>query len=288
MSNPVNNAPGQAVANTKPPVGDIKTPADVPSQPDVDPEEMKRLQVQLGKGNKKTETKFLLNQKNQKLTLTPEALKRNMTLYLKGCSDSEYVVDARCTKVLIESCNNVKVLFNAIITTSVAEVWKCQNIDLSMNTKLETLQLDLCRNVVADFRRRDMIHQVVWAGVHDLTVSIPDGSGGKETVVSGVPQMKEVYPDLQEDTDQFMIRIVETKLTSEALMRLENGFPTTEREAKAFEEREQRNKKIAEKHLKKLVKTAEIKHSPKVKVGRNDACTCGSGQKFKKCCGKNA
>lgn len=22
------------------------------------------------------------------------------------------------------------------------------------------------------------------------------------------------------------------------------------------------------------------------KIGRNDPCTCGSGQKFKKCCGK--
>ena len=24
------------------------------------------------------------------------------------------------------------------------------------------------------------------------------------------------------------------------------------------------------------------------KVGRNDACPCGSGNKFKKCCGRNA
>jgi len=247
---------------------------------------MKRLQVQLGKGNKKTDTKFILNQKNQKLSLTSETLKRTMTLYLKGCSDSEYTIDARCTKVLIESCSNVKVQFNAIVTTSVAEVWKCEKVDLSMNTKLETLQVDLSRQVIADFRRRDMIHQVVWAGVHDLTVTVPDGAGGKETVFSGVPQMKELYPDLQEETDQFMIRIVEQKLTTEIMLRLENGFPTTEREAKAFEEREERNKKIAEKHLKKIVKTAEIKHNTKVKVGRNDACTCGSGQKFKKCCGK--
>ena len=26
----------------------------------------------------------------------------------------------------------------------------------------------------------------------------------------------------------------------------------------------------------------------KVKVGRNDPCPCGSGKKYKKCCGKNA
>ncbi|MBM7070738.1 SEC-C domain-containing protein [Shewanella sp. 202IG2-18] len=28
-----------------------------------------------------------------------------------------------------------------------------------------------------------------------------------------------------------------------------------------------------------------IRESPK--VGRNDPCPCGSGKKFKKCCGKN-
>jgi len=232
--------------------GDIQNQNDLPNQPDVDPQEMKRLQVQLGKGNKKTETKFILHQKNQKSTLTPESLKRTETLFFKGCSNCEYIVEARCTKVLIESCTNLKVTFNSIVTTSTAEVWKCDNVSLSVNCKLETIQVDLSKTITVDFRRRDMIHQVVWAGVTDIKVSIPDGSGGKETVSSGVTQMKEVYPDLQEQTDQFMIRVVETKLTSEALVRLENGFPTTEREARAFEEREQRNKKIAEKTSQKV------------------------------------
>jgi hypothetical protein len=267
-------------------VVDIKSPADLPSQPDVDPEEMKRLQVQLGKGNKKTATKFVLNQRDQKIALTPESLKRQETLYLKNCHNSVINIEARCTKVLIESCHNLKITLNSIVTTSTAEVWKCKGIDLSINCKLETIQVDISDSITADFRRRDMIHQVVWAGVNDIKVSIPDGSGGKEIVSSGVAQMKLLHPDLHEETDQFMIRVVDTKLTSEVMVRLENGFPTTEREAKAFEEREQRNKKIAEKHLKKLVKTAEVKHKTNVKVGRNDPCTCGSGQKYKKCCGK--
>jgi preprotein translocase subunit SecA len=30
------------------------------------------------------------------------------------------------------------------------------------------------------------------------------------------------------------------------------------------------------------------KKIPEVKVGRNDPCPCGSGKKYKKCCGKNA
>ncbi|MCB9902908.1 MAG: SEC-C domain-containing protein [Planctomycetes bacterium] len=29
-----------------------------------------------------------------------------------------------------------------------------------------------------------------------------------------------------------------------------------------------------------------VHHAPK--TGRNDPCVCGSGKKFKKCCGKNS
>ena len=35
------------------------------------------------------------------------------------------------------------------------------------------------------------------------------------------------------------------------------------------------------------VKKSPVKKSASEKVGRNDPCPCGSGQKYKKCCGKN-
>ena len=34
-------------------------------------------------------------------------------------------------------------------------------------------------------------------------------------------------------------------------------------------------------------KKAGKKAKPEVKVGRNDPCPCGSGKKYKKCCGRN-
>lgn len=34
-----------------------------------------------------------------------------------------------------------------------------------------------------------------------------------------------------------------------------------------------------------IVKTAQIS-KPQKKIGRNDPCPCGSGKKYKKCCGK--
>ena len=35
------------------------------------------------------------------------------------------------------------------------------------------------------------------------------------------------------------------------------------------------------------VKKAPVRKSESEKVGRNDPCPCGSGLKYKKCCGKN-
>ena len=33
-------------------------------------------------------------------------------------------------------------------------------------------------------------------------------------------------------------------------------------------------------------KKSEVHMNKKTKIGRNDNCSCGSGKKYKKCCGK--
>ena len=59
--------------------------------------------------------------------------------------------------------------------------------------------------------------------------------------------MKIIYPNFDPTLDQFIIRFVSDKLRSERVVRLENGYPTTEREAKAFDDRqEEALQKIAE------------------------------------------
>ena len=40
-----------------------------------------------------------------------------------------------------------------------------------------------------------------------------------------------------------------------------------------------------------MIADYKMRHTPKVreyKIGRNDKCPCGSGKKYKNCCGKNA
>ena len=67
----------------------------------------------------------------------------------------------------------------------------------------------------------------------------------------------------------------------ERVVRLVNGYPTTEREAKAFDDtQEEAIRKLAEQS------GITIKHkTDKPAVGRNDPCICGSVRKYKKCCG---
>jgi len=258
---------------------------DIVSDSPLDEETMKRFKTAIGKGNKATDAKFVVNQVGKKETLDKENLRLQSTLYFKACKDCEYTIESKCVKVLIESCVNTKINFNGAITTSIVELWKSQDVTVSIGSKIQTFQVDMSTKIALNYSRRDHIHSVVWAGVHDLAISIPNGAGGRETLNTGFSHMQETFSDIKEDYDQFIVRILEGKLVSEQVVRLENGFPTTEREAKEFDEREARNKKAADKHIKKLVKSVEIKHSTTKKVGRNDACTCGSGQKFKKCWG---
>jgi len=258
---------------------------DIVSDAPIDEETMKRFKTAIGKGNKATDAKFVVNQVGKTEILNKDNLRLQSTLYFKGCKDCEYTIDSKCVKVLIESCVNTKIHFNGAVTTSVVELWKSEDMTVWIGSKIQTFQVDMSNKVSLNFSRRDHIHSVVWAGVHDLAISIPNGAGGRETLNTGFPQMQQTFPDIKEDYDQFIVRILEGKLVSEQVVRLENGFPTTEREAKEFDEREARNKKAADRHIKKLVKAVEIKHSTTKKVGRNDPCTCGSGQKYKKCCG---
>lgn len=72
--------------------------------------------------------------------------------------------------------------------------------------------------------------------------------------------MAQRNPKINAETDQFIIRLLPNKLTgkpqlaNELIVRLENGFPTTEREARQFDERQEANlKQLAKEILGKVV-----------------------------------
>ena len=110
---------------------------------------------------------------------------------------------------------------------------------------------------------------------------------------TSVEEMREQQPDLNEKTDQYIVRYLKGKLQQELVVRLANGFPTTDREADAFDEKKARNDKRYEDYIRKMIKAKEVEKGldksaggpGDKKVPRNGPCPCGSGKKYKKCCG---
>jgi len=217
-----------------------------------------------------------------------DGLEQKSTIFFKNCKNGNYTIDSQCTKILIEGCENTVITLNGGIYTEVVEIWRCNSFQLKVNTRVKTLQLDICRAIDVHFTNPTDFDQVVWSNLHDFQLKVEE-----HHLVTGVPQVKELHEDLNEETDQFIIRIIKGKLLQEIFVRLANGFPTTEREAKEFDERQERNNQAREAYVRRLLNKKGHKIAPELnklkkdesKAGRNDNCPCNSGKKFKKCCG---
>lgn len=196
------------------------------------------------------------------------------------------------TKIFIEGCDKVNFTFNGRVITQTVEVWKCNDFAMKANTAIKTLQIDLTNKADIQFEKADHFNRIVWAATEDLKLAFDDNEEHKLEV--GTKKMIEVNPNVKAETDQFIIRLLPNKLTgklqllNELIVRLENGFPTTERESRQFEEKQEANlQKLARDLLGKEIKIGK-KKDVGPKVSRNDPCTCGSGKKYKKCCGTDA
>jgi len=250
----------------------------------MDTKEAKVAQAQLGNA-KEQEIYPVTNKKGEEIIL--KDLSTPHTLYVKGCEDCKIQVRSRCTKVMIEGCRRTEVHLHSRIMTNVVEVWKCADFVLNVQTDVKTLQLDICRNLKTRFVTKTDLPDITWAGVYDLSIAFDD-EADKEPHVTGFDHMKPSYPDLNPIHDQFVMRIVKGELLTEQVVRLANGFPTTEREAQEFDKQTEKNQKNAEDYARTRLQEAGITLGKKKpagpKVGRNDPCTCGSGKKSKNCC----
>jgi hypothetical protein len=249
---------------------------------------------------KEQEAHYLLGEKDVRSTI--DINKEKATIFFKDCVDSEYVIESTCARILIEDCHNCKITVNGRVMSSVIEAWKCENLNIAANTKVHTLQLDVSTNLNVHFAKKDDFYMVIWAGLHDFTMTFANDPSVLKT---GVAQMKETYgaETVDDRQSQFIVRFIEGALLSERVVRLPNGYPTTEREKKIYEENQQKKEDELRKLLqmvpseviaKQIQQNATINEMRQMvrakpndpKVGRNDDCPCGSGKKYKKCCGK--
>lgn len=241
------------------------------------------------------------------MVLGEEEIAMSDSIYFKKCQDCTFTIRATCTKIFIESCDRIRFNFEGKVITHTVEVWKCKGFEAMFKTPVKTLQVDLCEGVKVEWEKSDDFNRVVWSATEDLSLSFGDSGTltiGNHLVLThyieehkinvGSQKMAKLNPNVNPETDQFIIRLLPNKITNkptllnELIVRLENGFPTTEREARQFEERQEANLQALAREL--LGKDVAIgkKKAVNVKVNRNGPCVCGSDKKYKKCCGTNA
>jgi len=237
-----------------------------------------KMQAMLGAAKSK-DTKVFSNLQDRELTVASGELDPRATVVIARCTDCSFVLESMCTKLFLQDCTNVKLVCKGKIVTQTVEMYKCHNITADFHVKIGTLQLDMSKKLKLTYAKEALFGNIIWAGAWDIELSMADTGAAHAT---GYDKMKEKFADANEERTQFKLSMVENKLLNEKIVRTDNGFPTTKREKDAFEARQEMN-------LKALAQSMGVvlpnKKREEPKVGRNDPCTCGSGRKFKKCCG---
>jgi len=207
-------------------------------------------------------------------------------VYFSACKKSEYVIDHRTSKILIENCDDCVIEINGKILTACVEIWKCKNVHLKLNTKVKTLQADIMAGLKIVYATAGDMQSIVWQDVDNIDIGFADNSTPQ--LLTGHAHMQEVDPDSDMKIDQFIIRFVQELgpgLQPERCVRLKNGFLSTEREAADWD---QRNEKARDLFVENFLKEGGIhlnkdKNATK-KIPPNSICACGSKKKYKNCC----
>jgi hypothetical protein len=76
----------------------------------------------------------------------------------------------------IEECEGCTITLDGKVMSNVVETWKCTDLNLNINTVVSTLQLDLCKNLNIQFKRKEDFYSVIWAGIYGMKISFLNAS----------------------------------------------------------------------------------------------------------------
>jgi hypothetical protein len=254
----------------------------VSGEGDMTQQEKTRLQASIGAG-KAGKSKAFFQQQDQKRDIEESEVADDEVISFYGCKNCEYTVNARCTKIFVERCEEFILHLNGTILTSTVEVDACEKMNLLVNTKIGTLQVERCSKVNVLVRQKEDFHGfMIWAGCFMLRLQV------EEAVMScdfGLTQ--KLDPTINLERTQFKVWMNSAgKLSCDKVIRLKNGFPTTKREDDEHTRREEEKLGELAKRMGITVHRKEDAIGGRVKP--NELCPCGSKQKYKKCCQSGA
>lgn len=248
-----------------------------------EPGDAARIQAMIG--NAKKQNTVVISGRNDE-EFTCDDFESKATLLFEGLKGSKVTVGADCTKIFVDGCTNCTFSFKSRVLTKTIEFYRCGGCSVEAFDEIGTLQLDMCPDTTkVHYEKKEQLNTIIWAGVDELEVSFGDVDDTHKSSYADILSDPR-YKDLNKERGQFIVRWVEGELLQEKIIRLPNGFPTTQREKDEFDKRQEAN-------LEKLASEMGIKINPvrsnQKKIPPNKPCPkCGSGKKYKKCCGANA
>mmetsp|Transcript_8496 Transcript_8496/g.20140 ORF Transcript_8496/g.20140 Transcript_8496/m.20140 type:complete len:386 (+) Transcript_8496:52-1209(+) len=110
---------------------------------------------------------------SEEVELSVEEFKRK-AVRIKNSTGVTYVVPegAELIKLMLDNCSNVKVHVRSSLITSTAELYKCSNLELTLDHPLGTVQVDECpESVLVKFAERDHVGKFYHQNSPGLSVS---------------------------------------------------------------------------------------------------------------------
>ncbi len=99
-----------------------------------------------------------------------------------------------------------------------------------------------------------LLKNIVWNCTNGLYVEVKDGTGGlKYAIDTGVDTINAQFPDMDLTPVQFITHFVEGQLETEMVIREGAGYATTAREKKIMDDKLEKNMKIMQEFLNKLI-----------------------------------
>jgi NAD-dependent SIR2 family protein deacetylase len=203
---------------------------------------------------------FFVDQMNEE-KMKIEGFNLKDLVYIKECKNSLFDLNKKCTKLMLERCDNVVLNINSPVLTGTLEMIECTNVTLNVFVPIFTMQLDSSTAIKVHFNNESLMHNVVWHCTKELSIKVKDVTGEiKHAFNTGADVVQNSVPNMDLTAVQFITHLVNGKLDTEVVIREGAGYATTAREKKIMDDRQERNKQIMVEFLNRIM---SISDSPK-------------------------
>jgi len=93
-------------------------------------------------------------------------------MFFNDCDSSNYNVNCKTKKIVIENCKNTSITINEKIITCVVELINSQNMILNINVPVFTLTCDNTENVKINFSKKDYFQLMARAKVNGIELTV--------------------------------------------------------------------------------------------------------------------